>query len=212
MAQVINAGLATPGDIRSLGVVPSGRDVLMNGKVVAKLSTPIEQQRYLADESIRSNRRSTEKQITINFTATSATNKLVVGNTLGLSADVTSNFTEVYQNPGKEASSSTSKAAFQAAVNSYPFRFVGMLMEVSSVAVFNSTTWTELINDYDVNNVQDFTPKIKLGINIFSQQPTTRLIPVVGEFNGFWGFKTSNLPDACTCNFTFYCVDIKRSW
>ena len=161
---------------------------------------------------ISANRRNTVKEITISYTATSGTNKLVVGNCLGLSADVTSNYTEVYQNPGSAASAATSKAAFQAAVNSYPFRYVGILMQVSDVSLFDSFIWTELINDYDVNNTAPFNPKIKKGLNIYSQEATNRLLPVAGEFNGFWGLTASNLTNAGVVDFTFYCVDIKRSW
>lgn len=198
--------LTNPSEIRSLGVNPQLKYATgpKRGQVI-----PAEEQRkaYVAS-LIQSIKRPQNKLITAKATAAANSTTVVLGNSYGLSADADAGSTAptwTFQNP-------VGKTAFNAAVNGSPFRYLGLQIDVSDEGMFNTLSFTELINDYDVNVAKDFGPQVDAGINTLALNEKTRFINVGGEFNGFYGLKAVGLSNGQWIKYSFYCVAIQRGW
>lgn len=213
MPQVVNAGMSSPGDLKTLGARTGATKPVrgQNGQTIQVAASNLDQQRMLVAQILKETRRSTSKYITAKFTSAGDGKKWVLGNALGLSADESAaEITETYQNKGGASGSAAAKTAFKNFINSMPFRYVGVKVEVSDKDIFNNS-FTELINDVDNNCNQEFQAVVDAGQNIYSQEPTTRLLNIAGEFNGCWGLY-STLDNTEWIKFSFNCVDIQRSW
>lgn len=207
MAQVINAGMASAGDLKTLGVKQGATlNVVKGGQTVAQPLSNVEQQRLLVNQICRDTRRSTQKYITAKFSSSGDAKKFVLGNTFGLSSDVkAAEVTATYQNSGTVPA--TAWANF---INCTPFRYVGVKVEVSASSIFNNN-FTEIVNDVDANQTYPFNDKLDAGQNTFSTEPTVRLLNIAGEFNGCWGLY-STLDTDQWIKFSFNCVEIQRGW
>ena len=213
MAQVVNAGMSSPGDLKTLGANTTATKTVrgVDGKTVQVKASNLDQQRTLVNEILRQTRRSTSKYITAKFASSADAKTFVLGNAGKLSADANATeITQTYQNAGGAAGSAAAVTAFNSFIAYSPFCYVGIKVEVSAETIFNNT-FTELINDIDINTTQPFNDKLDAGQNVYSQVPTVRLLNLAGEFGPCWGVK-STLDTGEWIKFSFNCVEIQRRW
>jgi len=199
MCTTTGYSLTNPSQIKSLGVNPNLRT-----KSGQPVSADLQQKQAVAD-IIKGIQRPQQKLITAKATATANDAVATLGNSFGLSSDGDTTVTWAFQNP-------VGKTAFNAAIIGAPFRYLGLQIDVSDEAIFNTAAFTELINDYDNNQTKDFGPQVNAGINTLALNEKTRFLNVAGEFNGFWGLKTSALENTQWIRYSFYCVSINRGW
>lgn len=212
MSCIIPGSIASFNDIQKLGVsaaavYPKGA-VTKDGRPVGGTPIPADKQQaaFVARE-VYANRRSDKKTITALFTATGAATA-ILGNSYALSSHADANGTWAFQNGG----ASGGKTAFNNAVNGSPFRYLGIQVTVSDVAMWGTVTFTEVINDYDNNYTKSLAPSVISGLNVYAQTTTTRYFLLMGEFNGFYGIYASGITNAQTLQFALNCVSIARGW
>lgn len=215
MSCIIPASLASATDLQSIGVKAGATANVRtaNGQTARVALSPEQQQQAFARSLVAQNKRSVNKFITALFTA-SGTGGGMLGDAFKAAGAtyVDTNGSWTYQNGAAGVSAASGKLAFEQMVKSQPFKYVGIQIDVSAVAMFAGLTWTEVITDYDSTNTYDWKPKVNAALNTYAQISTTRFLRVGGEFNGNWGVFANGTTVGQTINYTFNCVDIDRNW
>lgn len=209
---IIPASLASGGDLKTIAT-KAGATAMVNVKGVAQRVQldDAQQQQIYARTLIASKKRSVNKDITALFTATGAATALL-GDAFAATGLADANGSWTFQNGASVVSAAANKTAFNNMVNSQPFKYVGLQIDVSAFSIWSAATWREYVTDYDSTNDYDYKPKINAAINTYAQISTTRFLRVGGEFNGNWSLYITGLTNGQTVQFTFNCVDIQRTW
>jgi len=205
MSCIIPGSIASFSDIQKLGTKP-GAVYAAGPRKGMPIPAEKQQAAYVAS-TVAAKRRDDAKTITAIFTATGAATA-ILGNSYALSSHADANGAWVFQNGG----ASGGKTAFNNAVNGSPFRYLGIQVNVSAVAMWTTVTFTEVINDYDNNYTKSLAPTVLNGQNIYAQTTTTRFFLIMGEFNGFYGIYASGIANTEVLTYALNCVSIARGW